>query len=261
MAGVRGVTRDRRARLTVKRVFWGAIVVAAYIVTAAVTRGPEATAPVYDGLAPPAPYRYVSPPPDLADENEIPLRAVGTLELAEKGSRARTVATADGQMLVVFNDGAVLPQQGEDGVTVRITPLDPGPLPEPPAKMVVSGNAYRIDARYTKSREPVDLEIAATVVIRYAVHATDLIYLEGRVWRRLPTEAAQASLQLFAETKELGTFAAAGVPERSRTWIAYAVAAAGVVAGAAGYLSGRRRRRRRPRTKGPTARRSRPGRT
>lgn len=244
-----------------QRVVWGAIAIGAYIVTAVVTTGgPLPSAPVYDGLAPPAPYRYVNPPSDLADENEAPLRAVGTLELGEQGSRARTVATADGQMLVVFNDRAVAPRAGEDEVSVRITPLDPGPLPEPPDRLAVSGNAYRVHAEYSKSRDPVELEIGATVVIRYAVHATEVIRLDGRSWQRLDTEAAQASFQLFSETKDLGTFAAAGVPERSRAWIAYAVAAAGVLAGAAGYFSGRRRRRR-PRSRRPSVRRRRPGRT
>jgi hypothetical protein len=202
----------------------------------------------------------VNPPPDLADENEKPLREVGTLELGENGSRARTVVTEDGQMLVVFADRAVAPREGEDGVRVQIMPLDPGPLSEPPGGLVISGNAYRIDARYSKSRDPVELAIAATVVIRYAVHATEVIRLDGRSWRSLDTEAAQASFQLFSETNRLGTFAAAGIPERSRTWIAYAVAAVGVVAGAAGYLSGRRRKRR-PRTRRSSARRRRPGRT
>jgi hypothetical protein len=245
----------------VRRVIWGAIAIGVYLVTAVVTtRGPLPSAPVYDGLAPPAPYRYVNPPSDLADENETPLRAVGRLEFGEDGSRARTVATADGQMLVIFNDQAVAPRAGEDEVSVRITPLDPGPLRQPPDRLAVSGNAYRVDAEYSKSRDPVELEIPATVVIRYAVHATQVIRLEGRSWQGLETEGAQASFQLFAETEDLGTFAAAGIPERSRAWIAYAVAAAGVLAGAAGYVTGRRRRRRPP-ARRSSVRRRRPGRT
>lgn len=215
--------------------------------------------PLYDGLAPPAPYRYVSPPPDLADENEPPARAVGTLELAEDGSRARTVATADGQMLVVFPDGAVPPRDGEDSVEVRITPGDPSPLPPPPDSLRFSGNAYRVEARYVKSRAVVAAALPVTMVLRYATHASIVLRLDERAWRRLETESAQASFQLFAESTELGTFAAAGVPERSRAWIAYAAAAAGVVAGAVGYVSGRRRSRR-PKGRG-SVRRRRPGRT
>ncbi|MGH2758634.1 MAG: hypothetical protein ACRDKJ_03615 [Actinomycetota bacterium] len=245
-----------------RRVLWGVVAVGTYVATALVAsrNATLPTAPVFDGLAPPVPYRYVNPPADLAEENEPPLRAVGTLKLADAGSRARTVATADGQMLVVFADDAVASREGEDEVTVRITPLDPGPLPEPPGGLVVSGNAYGVDARYTRSRDRAELEVPATVVIRYAQHGRDVLHLRGRSWRSLETERAEASFQLFAEASELGMFTAAGVPERSRTWIAFAVAGAGLVAGAAGYLTGRRRRGRPQRRRG-SPRRRRPGRT
>jgi hypothetical protein len=234
---------------------------AAYLFAAILTArtGVLPQVPIYDGLAPPAPYRYVSPPPDLADENEPPARAVGTLELEAEGSRARTVATADGQMLVVFPDGAVRARGGEDTVDVKITPVDPGRLSTPPEGLRFSGNAYRVEARYMKSRATVELASPATMVLRYATHASVVLRLDGRAWRRIETESAQASLQLFAESTELGAFAAAGVPERSRAWIAYAAAAAGVVAGAVGYVSGRRRSRR-PKGRG-SVRRRRPGRT
>ena len=163
-------------------------------------------------------------------------------------------------MLVVFADRAVPPREDEDEVSVRVTPLDPAPLPEAPDGLVISGNAYRVEARYSRSRERVELELPATIVLRYAQHGRDVLHLRGRSWRRLPTESAEASFQLFTDADELGTFAAAGVPERSRTWIAFAVAGAGLAAGAAGYLTGRRRRGQ-PRKRRPATRRRRPGRT
>lgn len=248
-------------RLTLRRILWGVAACAAYLCAAIITArsGVLPQLPLYDGLAPPAPYRYVSPPPDLADENEPPASAVGTLELEPEGSRARTVATADGQMLVVFPDGAVRARSGEDAVEVNITPGDPSRLPPSPEGLRFSGNAYRVEARYVKSRSAVEPTLPATMVLRYATHAHVVLRLDGRGWRRLETESAQASLQLFAESMQLGTFAAAGVPERSRAWIAYAAAAAAVLAGAVGYVSGRRRSRR-PKGRG-SVRRRRPGRT
>ena len=203
--------------------------------------------PLYDGLAPPAPYRYVNPPPDLAEDNETPLRAVGTLLLGEEGSGARTVATADGQALVVFADGAVPPRNGEEEVSVRVTPFDTTPLPPGPGDLEITGNAYRVEAVYAGSNDAVELREPATVVLRYPIHATVMLGLSGSRWQRLESQVAEASLQLFAETTQLGTFASAGVPATSRAWIAYAAAGGGVLAGVGGYLAGRRRTRRRPR--------------
>ncbi len=232
-----------------KRALFGIVAAATYLGVVWLTSviGGLPVRPLYDGLAPPAPYRYVNPPPDLAQDNETPLSAVGTLLLEKGGSRARTVATADGQMLVVFADGAVPPREGESEVSVRVTPLDPARLPTAPDGLEITGNAYRVEASYTSSGKPVEMKKPATVVLRYPTHATVVLRLSDGAWRRLSSDAAQASLQLFAETTELGTFATAGVPEPSRAWIAYAAAGGGVVAGAAGYLAGRQRIRKRPR--------------
>jgi hypothetical protein len=211
--------------------------------------------PLYDGLAPPAPYRYVKPPKDLADANQRPLPGRSTLELGKKGSAARTVGTADGQLLAIFADGSVPAGKGQREVGVDIKAIDPAPLPEAPKGLRIDGNAYVVRAIYRPSKEEAALREPVTVVLRYPTHATHVLQLRGRAWRKLKTQAAAASLQLFAETKSLGTFAAAGAPPASRTWIAYVAAAGGVLAGVAGFLTGRRRaqkpRRRRPRRRRP----------
>lgn len=232
-----------------RRLAFGALAAATYLAAVWVTslHGAMPVRPLYDGLAPPAPYRYVNPPSDLAEDNEAPLSATGTLILEKKGSRARTVATADGQALVVFADGAAPPREGEDEVAVRVTPLDPAPLPPATGDLEITGNAYRIQAAYAASNDPVELREPATIILRYPTHATVVLHLSGRRWRSLESQTAQASMQLFAETTELGIFASAGVPEPSRAWIAYAAAGGGVLAGVGGYLAGRGRIRRRPR--------------
>lgn len=235
-----------------RRLTLGALAAALYLAAVWLTSlGGTPVRPLYDGLAPPAPYRYVNPPADLAQDNETPLRAVGRLLLdpRKKGSVARTIATADGQALVVFADGAVLPRKGEADVTVRVTPLDPVRMPEVIGDLEITGNAYRVEAMYSKSEDVVELREPATIVLRYPTHATAMLHLEGRRWQRVPSQTAHASLQLFAETTDLGTFATAGVPQASRAWIAYAAAGGGVLAGVVGYFAGRRRSRRRPRRK------------
>ena len=240
-----------------RRLALGLVAAGAYLATFwAVSSGLPFVRPLYDGLAPPAPYRYVKPPSDLAADNEAPARAVGTLIVDKKGSRARTVTTADGQALAVFADRAIPRRGGEKEATVRITPLDPSSLPKPPGDLVITGNAYRITANFSESEQPIDIEVPATVVLRYPLHDTAMLRLDGRRWQRIAAQGAQASLQLFAETPRLGTFATAGIPEPSRQWIAYAAAAGGIVAGVVGYRAGRRRVRKRPRKHRP--RRARP---
>ncbi len=236
---------------------YGLAAAAAYVGVAFVLArsGVAPIRPLYDGLAPAAPYRYVNPPKDLADANEQPLDGFGKLELGEKGSAARTVSTADGQMLVVFADGAVPARKGERLVTVRIDPIDPARVPEAPEGLQIDGNAYIVAAQYEKSKDSVEIREPVTVVLRYPTHGTHVLQRRGPTWRKLKSESAQASLQLFAEAKSLGTFTAGGTPMPSRAWIAYAATAAGVMAGVAGYVTGRRRtrkpRRRRPRRRRP----------
>jgi len=137
-----GLARDRAAALT-RRLAYGVLAAGFYLAAAWMTslHGGSPMRPLYDGLAPPAPYRYVNPPPDLAEDNETPLRAVGTLLLGEEGSGARTVATADGQALVVFADGAVPPRNGEEEVSVRVTPIASRPSTQ--ARTTRSSSASR----------------------------------------------------------------------------------------------------------------------
>lgn len=243
-----------------RRVTFGTLAIAVYLATFwAVSSGLPAVRPLYDGLAPPAPYRYVEPPSDLAADNQRPLPAVGTLILEGKGSRARQVETGDTQAIVVFPDLAFAAREDETDVTVRVTPLGASRLPQAPGELVITGNAYRVTAVYSRSKDPAELDRPATIVLRYPIHDSAMLRLDNRRWRTIGSQAAQASLQIFAETKALGTFATAGVPQPGRQWIAYAAAAAGVVAGAGGYLAGKRRaerRTKRPRKRVP--RRARP---
>ena len=95
-----------------------------------------------------------------------------------------------------------------------------------------------------------------TAVLRYPVAASVMVVREGEAWSRLETQISKGSLQLFADTEDLGTFAAAGPPHRkSRTWIVYVAAGLGVAAGLAGYMRGRQVGRRPGRRKGTTRKR------
>lgn len=180
--------------------------------------------PLYEGTAPPAPYRWVSPPKDLAAGNVPPARGSGTVRFTPKGSEASAVATDDAQAIVAFQDGSIKPKAGNTSVKVDITPLDPATLAQAPADFRFDGNAYRIAAAYQPSGAPAEMAVGScptdqstnrlcpTVVLRYPLHATDLFRLDGTSWTLLVTTPAIASLQVFTDTPALGIFVAAGPP-------------------------------------------------
>lgn len=233
-----------------RRLAWGIAAVAAYGIAAlghALTS--PLTLPLFDGLAPAAPYRYVDPPADLAGANELPEPGEGIVDIVKKGSAATSISTGDGQLQVVLPDGAFPPRAGEKQIDVNLTALVPPEPLDAGGGAVVEGNAYRVTATYSRSGAPAVLERAMTVVLRYPTFATVIVRREGEAWRRLPTQVSAASLQLFADSDEIGVFATAGKPHAPgwRRWLPYAAAAAGLLAGVVGYLSGRRSRERRRR--------------
>jgi hypothetical protein len=100
--------------------------------------------------------------------------------------------------------------------------------------MRFDGNAYRIDARYVPSGIPVRLRAPATVVLRYATGATQVVRATGTEWAALQTLIYPGSLQLVvAKSDALGIFAPVApkslpYTHGSRWWI-YAVAGVAVL--------------------------------
>ena len=112
--------------------------------------------PLLDGLAPPTPYRWVSPPPDLAASNKPPASTRFTVELTAEGSQLGAFSTSDGQVNLVLSQGAVPPRSGQRGVEVTIEPVDPATLGPAPSGLVTAGNAYQIQASYQPSGDQVE---------------------------------------------------------------------------------------------------------
>ncbi len=227
----------------------GGVVIVAYIAAAMLLHLPGAPRVLYDGLAPPAAYRYLDPPDDLADDNEPPAVGSGKIVVTKAGSSPQTISTGDGQLQVVFPKDAFEARKAELTIQIDIVPLVPPQPHELGDGSIIDGNAYQVRARYAKSKDAAELVDAMTVVIRYPVYGSTVVRRDGDDWRKVVTQLSEASLQLFASSDNLGTFAAAGRPHRGRTWLPYAAGAAGVVFGVGGYLWGRRSGRRKKRRK------------
>jgi hypothetical protein len=133
------------------------------------------------------------------------------------GSAAAEVATDDDQALVTLPAGVIAPRTGESAVKVTITALDPATVAPAPKGQPYDGNAYRIDATYAGSGAPIVLAAPATVVLRYAIHATRMLRYQDRGWVTLSVTRYDGSQQVLSSTDRLGIFVAASGAPISRT--------------------------------------------
>jgi hypothetical protein len=199
------VSRERRARLLA----WGALlaVAIAFIVVRGAIGG---TRPFLDSYTPPPPYRWVSPPPNLAKDNQPPTGGTTTIGLTDGSSDPAGAFTDDGQITVSFNPGTFSDSTGQTGVQVQITPIVPQPA-SPPG-IIADGNVYSMTATFVPSGKPATvLHTPVLLDMRYPSHKPDAIYrVEGKNWTPLGNSTAQELLlTIDARTNQLGSFAAA----------------------------------------------------
>jgi len=221
---------------------WGLAAALVYLLVApAVWRDVPARL-LYEGEAPPAPYRWVHPPPELARDNQQPSGGTGQIGLNPTGSGSASILTDDAQAGVIFAHDAVAPKAGVTTALVRITPVDPATVAPPPHGLVFDGNGYRFDATY-QNDGPIDLRRPVTPVLRYPRHATVLLRWNNGSWTILDTKRVQAALQIFAASDRLGVFVAARpAGGGAGSWLLYGAGALAVMVAAAIAVMVRRRR-------------------
>jgi hypothetical protein len=241
-----------------RRLAVGLVVTLAYAAVALWAWGPPVR-PLFDGIGPAQPYRWVNPPAAFAPTNQPPGNATHTVLLTAVGSDAASISTSpDAQAAIILKEGTFPPRKGETAVVVKIDPLDPATIGPPPAGMRYDGNAYRFIAAYKKSGIEPPLTQPATVVLTFPLVATKLLRRDGNVWTDLTASPVATSLQIFANTTKLGVFVAVGPPLNTKLpskgtfpaalVISLGAAAAAVVAGLFARLRGRRRRTAKQRT-------------
>ncbi|MGH2556157.1 MAG: hypothetical protein ACRDHO_10625 [Actinomycetota bacterium] len=210
---------------------------AVYVAVAVFGQGRMPARLLFDGFAPPQPYRWVSPPPQFAGSNEPPLAARGTVALSADGSASVSLATGDGQAYFIAARGAFSTREGQTSIAITISPQNPVRLGPPPGGFASDGNAYTFGASYQPSGEPATPVKRVSVVLRYPVHATVLLHRSGDTWTRIDTITVPASLEVFANTTRLGTFVAAAPKSASvPRWIFYFSIGAIVLAAVAGLV-------------------------
>ncbi len=194
-------------------------VVAVYLVGASVSGhlSPLARRPLLDGLAPPQPYRWVSPPPPLAPDNEPPTPADATFAFDGGTFQGGVVVTNDQQATLILQNGSVPASKGQRSVQVTVDPVDPGTLGDAPPSLSFDGNAYRIKAAYRPGGASIPtLATAGDLALVYPADATFgagslkhviLASADGRSWQILSTTDLPTSHQASAKVQELGYFA------------------------------------------------------
>ena len=207
-----------------------AVLVLALVVAA--LAHPGASVPLFDGLPlPQAPYRYVSPPPDLASSNQPPESGQTTLPVQNGQVPGGGAQTGDGQVLVFFGLGALQASSTTQSVTVRIDPVtDP---PGPPSGGEIRGNVYRVTATANPASATVSVVHPFNVTMRYPPGPIkELQLFDGSSWHALRTSLVSGNPYAGASPTAFGEMAAtapAGARESILTILARIVESYGLL--------------------------------
>jgi hypothetical protein len=142
--------------------------------------------------------------------------------LSRAGSTGFSLSTPDDQFSVQFANSLVVPEDNEAYYVVRVTPLDPASLGQPPGGGSVDGNAYRVEATYRNSRRPIRLTASSceakgpiarcpVMVLRFAARATKLYRVTDSRWIEVPARLVAESRSFIFASLGLGTFVAVEV--------------------------------------------------
>ncbi len=235
----------------------GLAVALAYLAGAALSgrQSPLTRRPLLDGLAPPPPYHWVKPPPELASGNRPPASASSTVRLGPGGSEVSAISTGDGQANLVLDSGAIAPSPGQSEVAVTVQPVDPGTLAPAPPGLLLAGNAYRIRFVYRPSGKAVaTLAGKVTVALIFPLLATPvtslfdhtvLVSADGRAWSRQASTTTPGTHQVASAIATPGYVVVAVPPappaqaSANRTPLLIGLAVVGVLVAIAAVLLAR----------------------
>jgi hypothetical protein len=244
-----------------RRVLVGAGIALLYVIGAAITSHlvPFGGGRLLDGTAPPPPYRWVTPPSDLASSNKRPFGGTFSLKFTGGRSEAGAFTTRDSQLSMVLDPGALPPQGNATSASISISPKGASSI-TPPTGYNVDGNVYQIAIKEEPSGSAVTSFVHPQRVI--LVYPADQSFIkpkhllaistDGKRWTRLKTLDSTVQQQSSSLIQTPG-FVAVVTPINSKSsgskvavYVAVAVALL-VIGGLAGWLFYRRSDRPRPR--------------
>jgi hypothetical protein len=159
----------------------------------------------YDGIAPPQPYRWVSPPPQFKSTNQQPLPGHGTAKVASNGVvDPGSVFTQDSQAAISFVPGAFVPPPDRSPVTIDIKPVSEFPQL---GGIHLSTNVYCITANSTIASGK---DVLVTLQFSDQLPAPSDVYeYQGDgPWQKIGNTGSAAPFFVSARATTLGCFAA-----------------------------------------------------
>ena len=151
--------------------------------------------PLFEGVGPSSPYRWVNPPKDFAPGNVKPGASSTDVEVLGGGSKASGLLSSDSQLVINLDVNAVPPRAGDNRVTVKFVPLDPAKLGKLTPPMRPDGNAYRVEMTYKPSGAPVTgLTSPGNLLVIVPEPADTVLFSEdGRTWKPLESQHESGS--------------------------------------------------------------------
>ncbi len=205
-----------------RRVALGAgVLLACLYLIGAITSGhldPLDRRPILDGLAPPPPYGWVSPPEALASTNQSPSPKSFRLSGSEAsfdpstGSAAIVFATGNYQATLALGDGAFPPADGATGAVVTMTPLAPSSDVSLPDGYQIAGNVMHITASYQPTGQRItrlhgDAQLTLSYPIVVGVDDTLVASTDGHRWTSVHSTDHIGQQLVVGSIPSLGFFA------------------------------------------------------
>jgi hypothetical protein len=164
----------------------------------------------YDGIAPPAPYRWVSPPPQFRSSNQQPLSGHATARVASNGQvDPGSVFTQDGQASLSFVPGTFAAPPDRSPVAIDIKPQSTFPDPGAQLQLVTNVYCFTTSSPLVPAKDPlVTLQFSTAVAQPSAVYE----YEGDGPWRKIGSTGSAAPYYIAARVTALGCFAGGSPP-------------------------------------------------
>ena len=168
----------------------------------------------YDGIAPPQPYRWISPPPQFKSSNQQPLSGRGSARVASNGSvDPGSIFTQDGQAALSFVPGAFVAPADRSPVTFDIKPV--AQFPDP------NGTHLATNVYCFTSNSPLAPGKDVLVTLQFSDQLpspSDLYEYQGDgPWMKIGNTGSAAPFYLAARATSLGCFAAGYAADAKQT--------------------------------------------
>jgi len=163
----------------------------------------------YDGIAPPQPYRWVSPPPALRATNQPPQSGHSTVRVGTQGVLdPGNVFTQDGQAALSFLAGSFVTPPGNAPVTLDIQPQATYPAATG-FSLATNVYCFTSSSPLIPGKDPlVTLQFPANTIAPTDVYQ----YVPGGAWQKIASSGSAAPYYIAARAATLGCFAGGYVP-------------------------------------------------